>query len=453
MYFTQDAVSPWVWVYFVIMIIFCSFFTVNLTLAVLYVHFVTNREDVPVVPATKPRNVRSIIRSESVFDNDDDEISHNLKSFRATLYNLQAAKWFQYLTISFIILNTAIMAAEYHPQDEDWKEISNYFNYGFTAYFLLEMIIKLIGLGLAGYVNDRMNVFDGLVVLISVMEVMIALGTGTSGSSTFSVFRAFRLLRVFRLARSWKQLNKIINTIFRSVANIAYLTCILVLFIFIFALLGKEFFGYKFKNCRFVEGASSICPPGRVGCPDHYDCYVPCTQDDLFSVSGKFMTVENSRYNNMAKCEMYCKDGTSNCLENSSIECSSSSAECWAQVGYSEVSRHNFDDIYSSIISIFQVLTGENWNEIMYEAVKETGQDAVSLYFILLTVVGNYIVLNLFLTILLDNFGGEPDIGDVNIIKHLETVKIEKQFLRVNSMQDSAISKHYEHDDPMKPLI
>ena len=456
MYYTQDAVSPWVWIYFIIMIIFCSFFTVNLTLAVLYVHFVTNREDIPVneaKPQKPPRHVKSIIRSESVFGAADAEVdeSYAPNKFRQFFFKLQGKKWFNSLTIAFIILNTIIMACEYHPEDEDWANISNYLNIAFTAYFLIEMIIKVIGLGFGGYVDDRMNIFDGIVVVISVIEVLVAMGTGSSGDSMFSVFRAFRLLRVFRLARSWKQLNKIINTIFRSVANIAYLTCILVLFIFIFALLGKEFFGYNFKNCSFVEDAKSICPPGKAGCPDHYDCYVPCTDTDLFNTTGRFMTVEGSRYNSMAKCELYCSDGTSSCQQT---ECAFAGAECWAEVGRSEVARYNFDNIFSSIISIFQVLTGENWNEIMYEAVHETGQDAVSLYFVLLTIVGNYIVLNLFLAILLDNFGEDPDIGEVNILESLKSVKIvESQFLRVNSTNNSELSRHYPQDDPMKPLI
>ena len=453
MYYTQDAVSPWVWIYFIIMIIFCSFFTVNLTLAVLYVHFVTNREDIPVdEQQPKPRNVKSIIRSESVFGAAK-EATKGIKpnAFRQWFYNLQDASWFNNLTISFIILNTVIMAAEFHPLDEDWDEISNYFNLGFTAYFFLEMIVKLIGLGFRGYIDDRMNVFDGIVVIISVLEVVVAQATGTDGDSMFSVFRAFRLLRVFRLARSWKQLNKIINTIFRSVANIAYLTCILVLFIFIFALLGKEFFGYKFKSCDFVEGAKSTCPPGARDCPDHYDCYVPCLDSDLFATTGSFMEVENSRYNGAAKCERFCGEGTSSC---DALPCEHANVTCLAEVGHADVMRYNFDDIFSSIISIFQVLTGENWNEIMYEAVDKTGQDAVSLYFILLTIVGNYIVLNLFLAILLDNFGEDPDIGEVNILENLKSAKkVESQFLRVNSAKKSTLSKQYPQEDPMKPLI
>lgn len=51
-------------------------------------------------------------------------------------------------------------------------------------------------------------------------------------------------MRIFKLARSWKELNNIINTIFKSLASIAYLSLILLLFMFISALLGMQLFGY-----------------------------------------------------------------------------------------------------------------------------------------------------------------------------------------------------------------
>lgn len=44
-------------------------------------------------------------------------------------------------------------------------------NYTFTMYFLVEMIMKLIGLSPAVYVKDNMNIFDGLVVLSSIAEM------------------------------------------------------------------------------------------------------------------------------------------------------------------------------------------------------------------------------------------------------------------------------------------
>lgn len=113
-----------------------------------------------------------------------------------------------------------------------------------TAYFLFEMAVKLIGLGIKAYVSDRMNAFDGLVVIVSVIELGLSFGN-IAENGALSVFRAFRLMRVFKLARRWAELNKIVRTIFKSLSSIAYLSLLLLVFIFIMALLGMQIFGYK----------------------------------------------------------------------------------------------------------------------------------------------------------------------------------------------------------------
>jgi hypothetical protein len=67
------------------------------------------------------------------------------------------------------------------------------------------------------------------------------------------------------LARSWKQLNDIIRTIFKSLASIAYLSLILLLFMFIFALLGMQLFGYALEFCDgYPPGAAPLCPEGKI---------------------------------------------------------------------------------------------------------------------------------------------------------------------------------------------
>ena len=60
---------------------------------------------------------------------------------------------------------------------------------------MLELLLKLTGLGFVEYVRDRMNIFDGIVTVVSVLEIAL------SGSGSVSVFRTFRLLRLFKLVR------------------------------------------------------------------------------------------------------------------------------------------------------------------------------------------------------------------------------------------------------------
>lgn len=58
-----------------------------------------------------------------------------------------------------------------------------------------------------------------------------------TASNSLSVLRTARLLRVFKLARSWAELNRIITTILRSFSQVMYLSVLLILFVFVFALM------------------------------------------------------------------------------------------------------------------------------------------------------------------------------------------------------------------------
>ncbi len=56
------------------------------------------------------------------------------------------------------------------------------------------MILKLIALGLKRYLRSRWNVFDGLVVMISMVDLLVELVTKKDNSS-LSILRSFRLVR------------------------------------------------------------------------------------------------------------------------------------------------------------------------------------------------------------------------------------------------------------------
>jgi hypothetical protein len=74
-----------------------------------------------------------------------------------------------------------------------------------TCVFALELLLKLLGLGTAKYLSDKFNIFDALVVALSMME--LGLSGGGGGGSNLSAMRSFRSLRVlksFRVLRLFK---------------------------------------------------------------------------------------------------------------------------------------------------------------------------------------------------------------------------------------------------------
>ena len=100
--------------------------------------------------------------------------------------------------------------------------------------FAGEMVIKHIGLGFKDYWRDGFNVFDGTLVIISFAEYLMP----KSDMGGFIVLRAFRLFRVFKLAKSCKSLRVIIDTVIKSITSISYLGLLMLLFVFIYALVG-----------------------------------------------------------------------------------------------------------------------------------------------------------------------------------------------------------------------
>ena len=358
MYMVMDTTSTWTWPYFVVLIVFGSFFAVNLALAVLYVYFTgageEGRDDDEEKELPIPTQEGEVA------------VTHR-NALQKMCFKIASSQRFEQVTIGLIILNTAVMASDHNRMPRMQEQANEYVNYFLFAYFVVEMIIKLIGFGPRGYAKDQMNLFDGFVVLMSCVEVVVGFISSDNGNNYLSVLRTFRLLRVFKLARSWKQLNDIITTMFKSLAGISYLSLILLLFMFVFALLGMQLFGYEFIDCGGygIEAANKNCPAGMTKeCPDHFDCYAPCESSQL----GQWVTFVGAEGGLGGECVKY---GGAKWNPNKRTE-EAVSEEYLVWLGRSEYARHSFDNIFWAFITIFQILTGENWNEVMYDGMRHT---------------------------------------------------------------------------------
>uniref|UniRef100_A0A3Q1BJF7 Voltage-dependent calcium channel alpha-1 subunit IQ domain-containing protein n=1 Tax=Amphiprion ocellaris TaxID=80972 RepID=A0A3Q1BJF7_AMPOC len=77
----------------------------------------------------------------------------------------------------------------------------------------------------------------------------------------------------------------------------------------------------------------------------------------------------------------------------------------------------NFDTFPAAIMTVFQILTGEDWNEVMYNGIRSQGGVQYgmwsSIYFIVLTLFGNYTLLNVFLAIAVDNLANAQELTKV----------------------------------------
>lgn len=72
--------------------------------------------------------------------------------------------------------------------------------------------------------------------------------------------------------------------------------------------------------------------------------------------------------------------------------------------------RSNYDSIHNAFITTFQLLTLENWNAIMYDMLRSSANKIISAIYMLSWIfIGNFILLNLLLAVLLDSFSEEQE--------------------------------------------
>eukprot|EP00232_Nephroselmis_pyriformis_P016757 CAMPEP_0182878560 /NCGR_PEP_ID=MMETSP0034_2-20130328/15427_1 /TAXON_ID=156128 /ORGANISM="Nephroselmis pyriformis, Strain CCMP717" /LENGTH=787 /DNA_ID=CAMNT_0025011449 /DNA_START=233 /DNA_END=2593 /DNA_ORIENTATION=+ len=107
-----------------------------------------------------------------------------------------------------------------------------------------------------------------------------------------------------------------------------------------------------------------------------------------------------------------------------------------------EVPRHNFDSLLWASVTVFQVLTGEDWPVVMTDTVRATSWVA-TLYSISLVLIGNYVVINLFIAILLSSFAThrQQEAEDKSGIKRatlLSRIKQSQQYEKINALLDEA---------------
>ncbi|KAI8043661.1 hypothetical protein M5D96_004994 [Drosophila gunungcola] len=86
--------------------------------------------------------------------------------------------------------------------------------------------------------------------------------------------------------------------------------------------------------------------------------------------------------------------------------------------GKEEKYRMNFDCFWQALLTVFQIMTGEDWNAVMYVGINAYGGVSsygalACIYFIILFICGNYILLNVFLAIAVDNLADADSLSEV----------------------------------------
>ncbi|XP_075690007.1 voltage-dependent L-type calcium channel subunit alpha-1D isoform X6 [Rhinoderma darwinii] len=103
-----------------------------------------------------------------------------------------------------------------------------------------------------------------------------------------------------------------------------------------------------------------------------------------------------------------------------------------------QTKRSTFDNFPQSLLTVFQILTGEDWNAVMYDGIMAYGGPSssgmiVCVYFIILFICGNYILLNVFLAIAVDNLADAESLNTAQ--KEAAEEKEKKKSARKESLE------------------
>ncbi|XP_072419603.1 voltage-dependent L-type calcium channel subunit alpha-1S-like isoform X3 [Chiloscyllium punctatum] len=192
--------------------------------------------------------------------------------YQYKVWYVVTSSYFEYLMFALILLNTVCLAMQHYEQSEEMNQLSDTLNVVFTGLFALEMVFKLCAFKAKGYFGDPWNVFDFLIVIGSIIDVILSeVNTALASSGglyclssrcdssesedtsriSISFFRLFRVMRLVKLLSRGEGVRTLLWTFIKSFQALPYVALLIVMLFFIYAVIGMQVFG-KIAN---VDGA------------------------------------------------------------------------------------------------------------------------------------------------------------------------------------------------------
>lgn len=157
---------------------------------------------------------------------------------RQNIQNWVEAKFFQNLIIGLILINAVVLGLETSPEimkvhGKLLHSIDSVILFVFTA----EILLKFYAYRLT-FFRQPWNLFDLSVVAIAYVP----------SAGPFAALRTLRILRVLRLISTIPSLRKVIEGLVKSVPGILSVAVVMLIFFYIFAVIGTFLFGTMFPE-------------------------------------------------------------------------------------------------------------------------------------------------------------------------------------------------------------
>ncbi|XP_035512807.1 dihydropyridine-sensitive L-type skeletal muscle calcium channel subunit alpha-1-like [Morone saxatilis] len=177
--------------------------------------------------------------------------------------------YFEYLMFFLIMLNTLCLGMQHCNQSDHVTKLSDTLNLIFTVLFTVEMILKLMAFKARGYFGDPWNVFDFIIVIGSVVDVILsevdtalassgglyclhgcaetnpmqAIASEENASVSITFFRLFRVMRLVKLLNRSEGIRNLLWTFIKSFQALPHVALLIVMLFFIYAVIGMQIFG------------------------------------------------------------------------------------------------------------------------------------------------------------------------------------------------------------------
>lgn len=240
--------------------------------------------------------------------------------------------------------------------------------------------------------------------MLSLVDLIFTLSTDGNSTSddlkSLKALRAFRALRPLRVISRNEGLKLVVNTLFASIPALKNVLLVILLILLIFAIMGVNFFKGTFYYC---------------------------------SLSSSYTQSQ------------------SNAILNNVI----TKSDCITAGGTWKNQDQNFDNVFESMLSVFQMMTTEGWTTVMYSGMdakgyemqpKRNSQAFFCLYYVVFMIVADLFLMNLFVGVIIDNFNKIKEQNDVGGIFVTESqrnwIEIQHTMLSKTLIKKSKIPKN-----------
>ncbi|CAH2068329.1 unnamed protein product, partial [Iphiclides podalirius] len=268
-------------------------------------------------------------------------------SFKYKVWRIVVSTPFEYFIMTLIVLNTLLLMMKYYNQNDLYSDILKYSNMGFTGMFSVETVLKIIAYGVKNFFKDPWNIFDFITVIGSIIDALImefgsdlAENCADISCQQENTFNV-GFLRLFRAARLIKLLRQ----------------------------------GYTIRILLWTFVQSFKALP--------YVCLLIAMLFFIYAIIGMqvFGNIENAPETSMNR-------------------------------------HNNFQSFIQALMLLFRCATGESWPNIMLDCLKpakcdekagkppqeECGSTLAYAYFVSFIFFCSFLMLNLFVAVIMDNF-------------------------------------------------